>query len=70
MPEGLAFATECIFRRTTGVLVFIGYDHNPLARAVERCNAHTESEVDRIALSTLPIFDEAEAYSRPALVIA
>lgn len=58
-----AFATECVFRRANGLLIWIGYPENPMAKAVERVNEHKASEADLLALSEFPVFDEATAYA-------
>lgn len=49
--------SECIIRNPDGKLTFVGLPTDPFADCVQRCNDGTASEVDLIALSTLPVFD-------------
>lgn len=56
---------ECIVRCTEGEdkgkLMWIGHPSNTLAKCVERCNEGKASEIDLLALSTVPVFDDCVA---------
>lgn len=53
----VACGCECIVRHANGQLQWIGQTFDPLAKAVDRVNEGTASEIDLDCLSAFPVFD-------------
>jgi hypothetical protein len=68
MPQVIPVACEALLREKNGAIHWLGHPFDKMAETVKRLNEGVASEVDLIALSTVPVIDE-DAPDHPMLEI-